>query len=142
MLKILPGEANNIPTAAESQIQDVDGENDEVKPYSLPSIKELFRALVDLLDPHNRKHTDTMRYMALRVIDVIFEVAGPSVADQPTLAKLANDDLCRYLLQLVRSENMFLLNGSLRVAGKLFCPRHKGIKLQQEMFLSYLIACL
>lgn len=136
------GEANNISTAAESQIQDVDSENDEVKPYSLPSIKELFRALVDLLDPHNRKHTDTMRYMALRVIDVIFEVAGPSVADQPTLAKLANDDLCRYLLQLVRSENMFLLNGSLRVAGTLLATCRKVLKLQQEMFLSYLIACL
>lgn len=127
---------------SESQTQDVDGESDEVKPYSLPSIKELFRALVDLLDPHNRKHTDTMRYMALRVIDVIFEVAGPSVAEQPTLAKLANDDLCRYLLQLVRSENMFLLNGSLRVAGTLLATCRKVLKLQQEMFLSYVIGCL
>jgi brefeldin A-resistance guanine nucleotide exchange factor 1 len=137
------GEANNISTAAASHTQNVDDDNDdEVKPYSLPSIKELFRALVDLLDPHNRKHTDTMRYMALRVIDVIFEVAGPSVADQPTLAKLANDDLCRYLLQLVKSENMFLLNGSLRVAGTLLATCRKVLKLQQEMFLSYLIACL
>jgi brefeldin A-resistance guanine nucleotide exchange factor 1 len=136
------GEVNHVSTVPESHTQDVDGENDEVKPYSLPSIKELFRALVDLLDPHNRKHTDTMRYMALRVIDVIFEVAGPSVADQPTLAKLANDDLCRYLLQLVRSENMFLLNGSLRVAGTLLATCRKVLKLQQEMFLSYLIGCL
>ena len=135
-------EVNHVSTVPESQSRDIDGEEDEVKPYSLPSIKELFRALVDLLDPHNRKHTDTMRYMALRVIDVIFEVAGPSVADQPTLAKLANDDLCRYLLQLVRSENMFLLNGSLRVAGTLLATCRKVLKLQQEMFLSYLIGCL
>ena len=136
------GEANNVSTVPGNQLQDVDGEDDEVKPYSLPSIKELFRALVDLLDPHNRKHTDTMRYMALRVIDVIFEVSGPSVADQPTLAKLAHDDLCRYLLQLVRSENMLLLNGSLRVAGTLLATCRRVLKLQQEMFLSYLIGCL
>jgi brefeldin A-resistance guanine nucleotide exchange factor 1 len=80
--------------------------------------------------------------MALRVIDVIFEIAGPSVADQPTLARLANDDLCRYLLQLVKSDNMFLLNGSLRVAGTLLATCRKVLKLQQEMFLSYLIGCL
>jgi golgi-specific brefeldin A-resistance guanine nucleotide exchange factor 1 len=136
------GEVSHLSTVPAGSTKDVDGEDDEVKPYSLPSIKELFRALVDLLDPHNRKHTDTMRYMALRVIDVIFEVAGPSVADQPTLAKLAKDDLCRYLLQLVRSENMFLLNGSLRVAGTLLATCRKVLKLQQEMFLSYLIGCL
>ena len=135
-------EVKPVSAVPETQPQDIEDEDDEVKPYSLPSIKELFRALVDLLDPHNRKHTDTMRYMALRVIDVIFEVAGPSVADQPTLAKLANDDLCRYLLQLVRSENMFLLNGSLRVAGTVLATCRKILKLQQEMFLSYLIGCL
>ena len=117
-------------------------EVDDIQPYSLPSIKELFRALVDLLDPHNRKHTDTMRLMALRVIDVMFEVAGPSVAEQPNLARLANDDLCRYLFQLVRSENTLLLNGSLRVAGTLLATCRKVLKLQQEMLLSYLIGCL
>ncbi|KAK2792707.1 GDP/GTP exchange factor for ARF [Onygenales sp. PD_12] len=114
----------------------------EVKPYSLPSIRELFRVLIDLLDPHNRQHTDTMRVMSLRIIDVALEVAGPSIARHPSLAQLAKDDLCRHLFQLVRSENMALLSGSLRVAGTLLSTCRSVLKLQQELFLSYLVACL
>ncbi|ODM17972.1 hypothetical protein SI65_06760 [Aspergillus cristatus] len=119
-----------------------DGEQAEVMPYSLPSIKELFRVLIDLLDPHNRQHTDPMRVMALRIIDVALEVAGPSIAQHPSLAALAKDDLCRHLFQLVRSENMAILTESLRVAGTLLLTCRSVLKLQQELYLSYLVACL
>lgn len=113
-----------------------------IKPYSLPSIRELFRILVDLLDPHDRQHTDTMRVMALRIVDVALEVAGPSIANHPSLALLAKDTLCRHLFQLVRSENIAILNESLRVAGTLLATCRNVLKLQQELFLSYLVACL
>ena len=114
----------------------------EVKPYSLPSIRELFRVLVDLLNPYERQHSDTMRVMALRIVDVALEVAGPSIASHPSLATLAKDNLCRHLFQLVRSENMAILNESLRVAGTLLSTCRSVLKLQQELFLSYLVACL
>ncbi|KAF2473777.1 Sec7-domain-containing protein [Lindgomyces ingoldianus] len=114
----------------------------EIKPYSLPSIRELFRVLVDLLDPHDRQHTDTMRVMALRIVDVALEVAGPSIANHPSLANLAKDTLCRHIFQLVRSENMAILNESLRVAGTLLATCRNVLKLQQELFLSYLVTCL
>ena len=127
------------PTVAPDS--NIDGSID-IKPYSLPSIRELFRVLVDLLEPHSRQHTDTMRVMALRIIDVAFEVAGPSLAKHPSLATLARDDLCRHLFQLVRSEHMGLLNESLRVAGTLLATCRGALKLQQELFLSYLVACL
>lgn len=114
----------------------------EIKPYSLPSIRELFRVLVDLLDPHNRQHGDNMRVMALRIIDVALEVAGPSIASHPSLALLAEDRLCRYLFQLVKSDNMAILHESLIVAGTLLATCRGVLKLQQELFLSYLVACL
>jgi brefeldin A-resistance guanine nucleotide exchange factor 1 len=114
----------------------------EIRPYSLPSIRELFRVLVELLDPHDRQHTDTMRVMALRVVDVALEVAGPSIASHPSLANLAKDTLCRHLFQLVRSDNMAILNESLRVAGTLLATCRNVLKLQQELYLSYLVACL
>ena len=113
-----------------------------IKPYSLPSIRELFRTLVDLLDPHERQNGDTMRVMALRIINVALEVAGPSIAKHPTLATVAEDHLCRYLFQLVRSDNMAILNESLIVAGTLLDTCRGVLKLQQELFLSYLVACL
>jgi brefeldin A-resistance guanine nucleotide exchange factor 1 len=114
----------------------------EIRPYSLPSIRELFRVLVDLLDPHDRQHTDTMRVMALRIVDVALEVAGPSIASHPSLANFAKDTLCRHLFQLVRSDNMAILNESLRVAGTLLATCRSVLKLQQELYLSYLVACL
>lgn len=122
-----------------------DGAEDEavsIKPYSLPSIRELFRVLVDLLNPHDMQHTDTMRVMALRIVDVALEVAGPSIANHPSLANLAKDTLCRHLFQLVRSENMAILNESLRVAGTLLATCRGVLKLQQELYISYLVTCL
>jgi golgi-specific brefeldin A-resistance guanine nucleotide exchange factor 1 len=134
----------DIQPALETVPSAQDGEKEMVDatPYSLPSIRELFRVLIDLLDPHNRQHTDTMRIMALRIIDVALEVAGPSIAKHSSLSELAKDDLCRHLFQLVRSENMSLLNGALRVAGTLLQTCCEALKLQQELFLSYLVACL
>ena len=120
---------------------EIDKSND-IKPYSLPSIRELFRVLVDLLDPHERQHNDTMRVMALRIVDVALEVAGPSIASHPSLANLAKDTLCRHLFQLVRSENISILNESLRVAGTLLSTCRRVLKLQQELYISYLVACL
>lgn len=114
----------------------------EIKPYSLPSIRELFRVLVDLLDPQDRQHVDAMRVMALRIIDVALEVAGPSISKHPSLASLAEDRLCRHLFQLVRSDNMAILHESLIVAGTLLSTCRGVLKLQQELFLSYMVACL
>ena len=112
------------------------------RPYGLPSIRELFRVLSDLLDPHDRQRTDTLRVMALRIVNVALEVAGPSIAHHPSLALLAKDNLCRNLFQLVRSENIAILHESLRVAGTLLATCRGVLKLQQELFLSYIAACL
>lgn len=112
------------------------------KPYGLASIRELLRVLVSLLDPHNRQHTDTMRVMALRIIDVAFEVAGTSIGLNYSLRKLATDDLCRYIFQLVRSDQPLILSNSLRVTSTLLHTMRPYLKLQQELFLSYVVACL
>ena len=122
----------------ESEIDD----SSQITPYGLASIRELFRVLVNLLDPHEKQHNDTMRVMALRIVDVALEVAGPSIANHPSLATLAKDTLCRHLFQLVRSENISILNESLRVAGTLLATCRRVLKLQQELFISYLVACL
>lgn len=136
--------SNSLDNTSEVGVGPASESSDEapIKPYSLPSIRELFRVLVDLLDPHDRQHADTMRVMALRIIDVALEVAGPSIGKHPSLATLAEDRLCRYLFQLVRSDNMAILHESLIVAGTLLATCRGVLKLQQELFLSYLVACL
>ncbi|KAF9869222.1 Sec7 domain-containing protein [Colletotrichum karsti] len=114
----------------------------DLRPYSLPSVRELFRVLVDFLDPNDHQRSDTMRIMALRIIHVALEVSGPFIARHPALAGIAEDRLCCYLFQLVRSDNMALLQESLTVAGTLLSTCRSVLKLQQELFLSYLVACL
>jgi brefeldin A-resistance guanine nucleotide exchange factor 1 len=117
-------------------------ESVDLRPYSLPSVRELFRVLVSFLDPHDRKHPDQMRVMALRIIHVALEVAGPSIARHPALATIAEDQLCCYLFQLVRSDNMAVLQEALIVASTLLSTCRGVLKLQQELYLSYLVACL
>ncbi|KAL2282459.1 hypothetical protein FJTKL_10557 [Diaporthe vaccinii] len=132
------GEADQATLASEAGTAD----SLDLRPYSLPSVRELFRVLVNFLDPHDRRHPDTMRVMALRIIHVALEVAGPSIAKHPALASIAEDRLCCYLFQLVRSDNMLILQESLVVAGTLLSTCRGVLKLQQEKFLSYLVACL
>ncbi|KAG6366880.1 hypothetical protein INS49_001061 [Diaporthe citri] len=132
------GEADQATLASEAGTAD----SLDLRPYSLPSVRELFRVLVNFLDPHDRRHPDTMRVMALRIIHVALEVAGPSIAKHPALASIAEDRLCCYLFQLVRSDNMLILQESLLVAGTLLSTCRGVLKLQQEKFLSYLVACL
>ncbi|EMC91775.1 hypothetical protein BAUCODRAFT_79330 [Baudoinia panamericana UAMH 10762] len=139
------GDRSSMEVASASQLDlaKVDEESTkDVRPYGLPSIRELFRVLADLLDPHDRQRTDTLRVMALRIVNVALEVAGPSIANHPSLASLAKDTLCRNLFQLVRSENIAILHESLRVAGTLLATCRSVLKLQQELFLSYIVACL
>ncbi|RKF61140.1 Uncharacterized protein OnM2_044001 [Erysiphe neolycopersici] len=135
---------DSIKASLESEIESTLVLIDEspIKPYSLPSIRELFRVLVDLLDPHDRQHPDALRVITLRIIDVALQVAGPSIAIHPSLVAVAEDRLCRHLFQLVRSDNMTILHESLTVTGTLLATCRNVIKLQQEFFLSYLITCL
>lgn len=130
-------------TAPDTRSEDNgDAESLDLKPYSLPSVRELFRVLVSILDPNDRQHTDTMRVMAMRILHVALEVSGPFIARHPALATIAEDRLCCYLFQLVRSDNMAVLQESLTVAGTLLATCRGILKLQQELFLSYLVACL
>ncbi|KAK7204380.1 hypothetical protein BZA70DRAFT_249243 [Myxozyma melibiosi] len=114
----------------------------DLKPYGLPSIRELLRVLISLLDPNDRQHTDSMRVMALRIIDVAFEVAGSTIANHPSLQVLAVDDLCRHLFQLIRYDSPQLLQTSLRVSSTVLHTMRPHLKLQQELLLSYVISCL
>lgn len=133
------------PRKSATEVRAENGETPDdvvIRPYGIMSIRELLRVLVLILDPHNRQHTDSMRIMAFRLIEVAFEVGGSAIAQHPSLRTLAADDMCRYLFQLVRSDNPLVLQGSLRVISTLIQTMREHLKLQQELFLNYIVACL
>lgn len=105
----------------------------------LPSIIELFRVLINILDPNDRLHTDSTRLTALRILNTALESAGSHIGAYPSLMSLIQDHGCKYLFQLARSENSNVLYMSLRVISIMFETMHEHLKLQQELFLSFAI---
>ncbi|KAI8371498.1 uncharacterized protein BYT42DRAFT_595024 [Radiomyces spectabilis] len=110
-----------------------------LKPYGLPAIQELLRVLISLLNPHEHKHTDSMRMMALSILNVAFEVAGRSISRFDILRSLVTDDLCKYLFQLAKTNSTPLLALTLRTITTVIDTTRPHLKLQQELFLFFLI---
>ncbi|RCH92537.1 GDP/GTP exchange factor for ARF, partial [Rhizopus stolonifer] len=110
-----------------------------LRTYGLPAIRELLRVLISLLNPHEHKHTDSMRLMALGILNVAFEVGGKSIGRFESLRALVTDDFCKYVFQLAKTDSLPLLALSLRVISTVFDTMRPYLKLQQELFIFFLI---
>ena len=105
------GSAANIFSAPQSpaaipQEEDAEPPQDS-KPYGLPSLREILRVLISLLNPHDQQHTDSMRLMALGLLNVAFEIGGRSIGRFPLLRAMVADELCKYLFQV--SKTIFII---------------------------------
>jgi brefeldin A-resistance guanine nucleotide exchange factor 1 len=69
-------------------------------PYGLPTILELLRVLIALLNPSDQAHTDSMRYAALAVLNTALEVGGNGLGTWPELREGVRDEGCKYLFQV------------------------------------------
>ncbi|GAA95631.1 uncharacterized protein L969DRAFT_615408 [Mixia osmundae IAM 14324] len=108
-----------------------------LQPYGLASIRELLRVLVSLLNPHDQQHTDSMRLMALGILNTAFEVGGKDVGRFLSMRSMVSDALCKHLFVLARSENTSILSASLRVISVVFDTMAEYLKPQWELFLSF-----
>ncbi|RPD79920.1 Sec7-domain-containing protein [Lentinus tigrinus ALCF2SS1-7] len=108
-------------------------------PYGLPSILELLRVLINILDPNDQAHTDSTRLTALRTLNVAFEVSGSRICAYPSLSALVLDHGCKYLFQLARSDHPVVLQTSIRTIATMFETMRPKLKLQQELFLAFTI---
>jgi len=105
----------------------------------LPSIVEILRVLVNVLDPNDHQHTDSTRLTALGVLNAAFEAAGTRIAEFPSLKAIIVDPGCKFLFQLARSENSNVLQWSLRTISTILDTMRKHLKLQQELYLTFTI---
>ncbi|XP_029377816.1 Golgi-specific brefeldin A-resistance guanine nucleotide exchange factor 1 isoform X2 [Echeneis naucrates] len=106
-------------------------------PYGLPCLRELFRFLISLTNPHDRHNTDAMMHMGLQLLTVALESAH--IANYQSLLGLVKDELCRHLLQLLSVERMNLYASSIRVCFLLFESMRVHLKFQLEMYLKKLM---
>lgn len=108
-------------TGNEDTQQEVETAVPETKPYGLPSIREILRVLISLLNPHDQQHTDSMRLMALGLLNVAFEIGGRSIGRFPVLRSLVADELCKYLFQV--GETVLVSNVALTLLASSLAPR-------------------
>ncbi|KAJ9122553.1 hypothetical protein QFC22_001982 [Naganishia vaughanmartiniae] len=108
-------------------------------PYGLPTLLELLRVLISLLNPQDLTHTDSMRLSALGVLNSALEAGGRHIGQWNELADGLKDQGCRYLFQLIRSENHQILTLALRTCATLFTTLLPHLKLQLELFLTFLM---
>ena len=67
-------------------------------PYGSLCIKELFRFLVSLCNPHDKQNTEVMMHLGLSLLQVTLELAADSLSNFPSLLILAKDELSRNLI--------------------------------------------
>ncbi|XP_038613594.1 Golgi-specific brefeldin A-resistance guanine nucleotide exchange factor 1 isoform X2 [Tachyglossus aculeatus] len=106
-------------------------------PYGLPCIRELFRFLISLTNPHDRHNSEVMIHMGLQLLTVALESAP--VAQCQTLLGLVKDEMCRHLFQLLSVERLNLYAASLRVCFLLFESMREHLKFQMEMYIRKLM---
>lgn len=117
--------------------------------YGLLSIRELLRVVVNLLDPTDLTHTDSIRLTALNILTASLSVSIDYIARYPqTLFPIVSDKACRFLFQLVASTgtdghnsdaSVLILERSLRIIAMFFGEEslRAKLKLQLELFLSF-----
>ncbi|CAH7683005.1 hypothetical protein PPACK8108_LOCUS16219 [Phakopsora pachyrhizi] len=133
------------PIEGEDEMKEGKAEAEEVEsvvnlqPFGLPSIKELLRVLVSLLNPYDTQHTDAMRLTSMNILITIFETSGVDVGQFPSLRAIVSDELCKHLFQLARSENYNILYSSLRCMSNLMDTMRPYLKIHLELLLSYLM---
>lgn len=133
-----------------SETSSVDGEKqpareleNDRKPFGIFSIREVFRVLLSVIDPANSlQYTDTTRIMSLKLLNIALEVSGHSFVDHPSLLSLSTTTLCKHLLQLIRNDNVYLLQMALSTTLTFFRTMAPFLKLQQEFFLTYILTSL
>uniref|UniRef100_A0A8C2E3F8 Golgi-specific brefeldin A-resistance guanine nucleotide exchange factor 1 n=1 Tax=Cyprinus carpio TaxID=7962 RepID=A0A8C2E3F8_CYPCA len=106
-------------------------------PYGLPCLRELFRFLISLTNPHDRHNSDVMMHMGLQLLNVALEAAH--IAPYQSLLCLVKDELCRHLTQLLGVDRMNLYAASIRVCFLLFESMREHLKFQLEMYLKKLM---
>ncbi|KAM9133464.1 Golgi-specific brefeldin A-resistance guanine nucleotide exchange factor 1 isoform 7-T9 [Pangshura tecta] len=106
-------------------------------PYGLPCIRELFRFLISLTNPHDRHNSEVMIHMGLQLLTVALESAP--VANCQSLLGLVKDELCRHLFQLLSVERLNLYAASLRVCFLLLESMREHLKFQLEMYIKKLM---
>ncbi|KAL7748792.1 GDP/GTP exchange factor for ARF [Sorochytrium milnesiophthora] len=91
--------------AVNSLANDTPGTPHVFAQYGLPSIMEVLRVFVSIIDTSTQSpHSDTSRVLALHLLQTAVETAGPALARFPSIVEQLTDTVLRHLLFIVRMQ--------------------------------------
>lgn len=108
-------------------------------PYGLSCVRELFRFLISLCNPHDKQNTEVMIHLGLTLLTVALEIGADSIGKYSTLLALAKNELSRNLFSLMSTERLSIFAADLQVAFLLFESLRTHLKFQLEFYLSKLM---
>lgn len=110
-------------------------EIDPYVPYGIPCIRELFRFLISLCNPHDNQNNDNIIHISLNLLTVVLEVASDNIGNFFSLITLVKDELCKNLFQLLNTERLPIFAANLQVCFLLFESLRFHLKFQLENYL-------
>lgn len=129
------------------------------KAYGLPCVREVFRFLISLINPHESwtasgagqgnvgnnsvggitLQNDSMIQIALSLLSSALETGAEHIHKFESLLELVKDDLCKNLVALLSAERVSTFAAALWISYIIIVTQRKHIKHQLEIFLMRLI---
>ena len=103
-------------------------------PYGSCVLTKMLSWLSKMTDP--RENTKYTRIVGLRLINIALETAGSSLARFSSIIKVVQTELCKFLVQNSREEELTVLSPTLRVVFNLFNSLKQHLKVQLEVFFT------
>ena len=69
-------------------------------PYGLPSIRELFRFLISIMNPNDKQNSEEMSHMGIYLLTVALETAADHLPKYASLMSLVKNELCFNLFRV------------------------------------------
>lgn len=124
--------SENIPTTLAITVASLQ----PAAPFGIQCYQEVLRFFVSLL---NQENSEGVVQIALSALTIIFEVGAESLQDVTPLMAIIKSDLCRNLFDLLFTDEVDVLEATLRVCFLMFGSLRSKLKLQFELFLTTLM---
>lgn len=130
------------PTTSVEDFPAINNDSQYVEPYGALCIRELFRFLISLCNPHDKQNTEIMTHHGLNFLQIALETSVDALANFPSLLALMKDELPKNLITLLSTERLSILITVLQVAFLLFESQRQYLKFQMEHYLLKLMTII
>jgi brefeldin A-resistance guanine nucleotide exchange factor 1 len=114
-------------------------------PYGIPCVRELFRFLVSLINPHEKQNSEVMIHLGLKLLLVSVETGVEALAKHTPIMAQVKNELCKNLIALLSyfpppssgsSGSSSVLLYVLRILFIIYETLRYSLKYQLEVFLT------